>query len=106
MTPKATTALTIASLAVTCTIAVGAWQLLTPPAPAQSTPLPTQQVTTVSDAPTPPYAADDDSDEAAIWRLKQQDLQRTDSPEDPLQDFEGPHEPIPTSGTVYLNSDQ
>ncbi|MFD0481421.1 hypothetical protein ACFQ46_02345 [Kineococcus sp. GCM10028916] len=60
----------------------------------------------MSETPTPPYAADDDSDEAAIWRLKEQDRLRSDSPEDPLQDFEGPQESMPTSGTIYLDSDQ
>ena len=62
----------------------------------------------MSDAHTPPYADDDHSDEADIWRLEQAELQRTDSGEDPAQDFTGPHEPIPTSGddlTMTLDDD-
>ncbi|NIZ90414.1 hypothetical protein [Kineococcus rubinsiae] len=105
MTRKSMTTLAFTGLAVTCAVAVGAWQLLTPTAPTHTTLIPTKQVTSVSDTPTPSYADDDDSDEADIWRLKQADLARVDSPEDPLRDFEGPQEPIPTSGTIYTSSD-
>ncbi|NAZ80979.1 hypothetical protein GTR02_04015 [Kineococcus sp. R8] len=59
----------------------------------------------MSDDPTPPYADDDDSDEAAIWRLKQAELRRVDDPDDPPRDVEGPREPIPTSGTIYRSDD-
>ena len=71
MTRRRATTLVCTALGVRGLIAAGSWHLLSDPTPSQpSTTSP--QVPTVSDAPDPPYAADDDSDEAAVWRLKQE----------------------------------
>ena len=108
MTRKTTITLGLAGVVVTGALAASAWQSLTAQ-PSPTTVSTQEQVTVMSDARTPPYADDDHSDEADIWRLKQAELQRTDSGEDPAQDFTGPYEPISTSGddlNVTLDDDR
>lgn len=97
MPRKTTITLGLAGVIVTGALTASAWQGLTAQ-PSPSTISPQEHVTVVPDTHTPPYAEDDHSDEADIWRLKHAELQRTDSGEDLAQDFTGPYEPIATSG--------
>ncbi|WP_432562083.1 hypothetical protein [Kineococcus sp. SYSU DK003] len=112
VTERKITVRALAGVVAACTVAAGAWQLFTPAAPASGTPPLTNEVVDVSQPSTPPYADDDDSDEAAVWRLKRDHEQwladqSTGDPDDPISSYSTTDDmamPTSSSSTIYLDA--